>query len=542
MAYIPITDDQAEAFDTLEQIADKKILSEEEYKKAKAAGEKIEKQIVRPIVASEALQAEMEQEVASNISKRKQQHQIDTSAPDFDIKGFTESIKAAATNIEISLQSFVTAMKEANKSLGSQGAIQATFDALKATRAALTENMPAFSQSLKLIDERWKAIEAAHKEGFWDYYIELEMYILIELDIAAESSPEFAKYTTFDVAEYGFTPEGEPAEGIFKDIIERAIRRRREYEQGEAMIEMLSVTMERTEKAIAKAEAKANTPKYTLKPTDLIGASVDKLSLITFGSATELITGQQYKIDTLGNSKYPIIYRVYFDEELDIQTSKDIDYYDEYVAAVATALDEANGISTESQICKMMGLGNNQRNRAEIRTSMEKQRLTIVEINTTNEAEHSNYPKYIYDDSLLSFKRVRAEINGKITDSAIQLKGTPPLIEMARGRHQYDDVPRAVLDVPLPKKTRRNVGLIYYLAKRVCQIKRGHGQPKMLYTSLCAEFKVSANHKSEFLETVKKILFHFKRESFIDSYDAGADKFTIHVTKKIAGGKNKKLT
>ena len=54
-------------------------------------------------------------------------------------------------------------------------------------------------------------------------------------------------------------------------------------------------------------------------------------------------------------------------------------------------------------------------------------------------------------------------------------------------------------------------------------------QSKILKATLLSEFKVKANHKKEFIETVKKILTHYMKMDYIFSFDEQPDSFVLNV-------------
>lgn len=411
-------------------------------------------------------------------------------------------------------------------------AIESIQEQAQQVQDAFAEIAPA----LKAVDARYNAFTQSHTADAVADILDLELFLQAELDTAAERAPELSQCTIWDVITEGFTKTGKPRKGKYYNIILAAIQAREKYRQAAKKIEQQTITPATTEQVI-------------VKHTDKIGLGLDKLNLLTFGNGVSLTSNKQYRIDTLGdNGKHPVMLLINNDalDGLDWVTSKELDYYDEFVSTVAAALSQTqhNGIFSISQVCKVMGLGTSKQNMENVRRSMEKQRLTIIEINNIGngvdeyESKHSNYPPFRYDGAVLPFERIETVINGKDT-VAIHLSHEPPLTRFARQRKQFTTVKRDVFVVPTINKTRRNIGLIMYLLKRISHIKKGSGQPKILYASLLAEFKIKSNHKKEFLDTIKKILMHFRSEKFIYDFESGIDSFTIYVSQHIAASADK---
>jgi len=413
---------------------------------------------------------------------------------------------------------------------------EALTDALQEASQEAQEAFNNITPTLAALDTRYKAFTESHTAQAVEDILDLELFLQVELDKAAEHTPELAQCTIWDIITKGFTKTGKPRKGKYYNIILAAQQAREKYRQAAKKIEQQTITPATTEQVI-------------VKHTDKIGLGLDKLNLLTFGNGVSLTSSKQYRIDTLGdNGKHPVMLLINNDalDGLDWVTSKELDYYDEFVSTVAAALSQTqhNGIFSISQVCKVMGLGTSKQNMENVRRSMEKQRLTIIEINNIGngvdeyESKHSNYPPFRYDGAVLPFERIETVINGKDT-VAIHLSHEPPLTRFARQRKQFTTVKRDVFVVPTINKTRRNIGLIMYLLKRISHIKKGSGQPKILYASLLAEFKIKSNHKKEFLDTIKKILMHFRSEKFIYGFDSGIDSFTIYVSQHIAASADK---
>jgi hypothetical protein len=306
-----------------------------------------------------------------------------------------------------------------------------------------------------------------------------------------------------------------------------------------------SSLIEQARKSLAEVEkATSALSQVTVNQVDKLGFGLDKLSLITYDTSHNLVGGKQYRIDTLGDdAKNPVLYLMDFDgiDDLEFKTTKEIDGYDELVQAAAAALSEHNGIFSETQICKLMGIPPTRTNRENVRKSMEKQLVTKITINNLAERKKApNYPEWNnVTDSLISYRRVEAEFNGK-KGVGIALKSLPILQEFARGRKQFTVIDRKLLDAPDINKTRRNIKSIVFLIKRISHIKSGSGNPIILKRTLYEEFNIKNNHKAEYIGAVNKILSHFKNEHFITDFTEDAERFTIYVSKELKQGEKKK--
>ena len=497
--------------------------------------------------------AELEQEVQEAITQRRNAYtpapNVDPYSPDFDLSAFVECIRSTAATIDKALQSFYTISARVgifvDKDPKLDGSHQAVDEIMSATRQALADNMPIMAQRLQHIEDEHSA-EALEK-------IEaLETYLCVELE---EAGTAFAAYTVWDIIEQGFTPEGEPADGIFKEIIERAIRRKREYESIEFALEHSAQTQIRFDKMMAKAREEVRKKKITARPTDRVDFPLDKPNREIW----DLLSGTKYNnqlqlatvtIDTSKGKKKRetgIIYGISFDklEEAapNLKITKQLTQYDKRVYIAASAIFNAgNEVTTATQIYRVMG--NTGKPKAadvkKINDSLTKMGAARVYLNNSHEAKtYTGYPVFKYDADLLPFERVTATVNGQVTETAIHFFREPPLMTFAKERKQITTLPLQLLESPV-SKTDANLAIDDYLLERISHIKKGKANPKILYESLYEKCRITTKkQKQRTPEKIKRYLDHYKECDFIYDYAEESDGIYIYVSRAAKADKRK---
>lgn len=561
MDYIPISDEEAKALEFLEQIADKKVLTEEEYKKAEAA-RKIVKKKMKPVIEADKKAIEFAQEVQEGIQQLHSDYlssdlapALDPSSPAFDPEARKEACIAAAEAIDNAIEQFQSktnkeaipkptadAIIAANKELQ-----QVAFDTLQffAQQAqAAAKAMQAAAQDLGQKLKEAAAAMPKYSEEFLSKVADLEPYLIIELSNEAKTNPEFAQYTIWDIYEQGFNEAGDPIEGSkFLQLIQIAQLRKKKYEQTEEAAEAVSVLSGHIERLKKEAEAK----KITARPTEKVDFPLDKPNREIW----DLLSGTKYNnqlqlatvtIDTSKGKKKRetgIIYGISFDklEEIapNLKITKQLTQYDKRVYIAASALYNAgNEVTTATQIYSAMG--NKGKPKAadvkKINDSLTKMGAARVYLNNEHEAKkYTRYPVFKYDADLLPFERVSASVNGQITETAIHLFREPPLMTFAKERKQITTLDLQLLESPV-NKTEANLAIDDYLIERISHIKKGNAQPKILYDTLYEKCRITTKKQRQRTpEKIKRYLDHYKSCKFIYDYEEETDGIYIFVSK-----------
>jgi hypothetical protein len=228
-----------------------------------------------------------------------------------------------------------------------------------------------------------------------------------------------------------------------------------------------------------------------------------------------------------------VYYALWFDDENnEFKISKRLTVYDKrvYIAAHALYIG-GNDIITPSLIYKCMGYRKNasQHDIEKINDSLTKMNLAHILINNSEEiAKYKNYPKFIYDGSLLPFERVSAYINDKYTDSAIHLFREPPLMTFASERNQITTIKLELLETPL-SKTEGNLKLEDYLIENIGHMKNSDNfSKKMLFNTICDKCGITSPKLiRQIPDKIKEYLEHFKKCGWIKNYTMSKISVTI---------------
>ena len=148
------------------------------------------------------------------------------------------------------------------------------------------------------------------------------------------------------------------------------------------------------------------------------------------------------------------------------------------------------------------------------------------------EAGTYRYPKFVYKGQLLPTEGIEMIVNGNIVEEAIHLLREPPAMAFAKGRQQVTTIPMKLLQSPL-SKTDMNLAVEDYLITRVAHVRRGRGQPRILYETVCAAAGVTDRKQKERVpERVKKILSYWVECSFITDFESDKKGVTVIVSKE----------
>ena len=152
-------------------------------------------------------------------------------------------------------------------------------------------------------------------------------------------------------------------------------------------------------------------------------------------------------------------------------------------------------------------------------------------LNNESEAAQYDYPKFVYDASLLPMERVTAYStdNGQIIDAAIHLFREPPLMTFARERKQCTTIRLKLLNSPL-NKTAANMELEDYLIEQIARIKKGSRSNKMLYKTIYENTNITEKKQRQRAPAkIEKLLAHYKACEYIKGFRTTKDGITINV-------------
>lgn len=352
-------------------------------------------------------------------------------------------------------------------------------------------NWKAFIESVQAGEERIKA---------------LEPFLAAELP-AIRKQPGFESVTLEDIESYiGLDGQtiaeeynGQPIPAAIREAIERA----------------------------ATAAYKAEYPETTARRAEIVQYPIDKVNSSIWNLLQET-TGRQTKLalkaEKDGSPKQLSIYYSIDFEELEsagLKITKRLLPFDKRVyIAIAALYNAGNRIITLTQIHYAMG--NTGRPAAEhlkkINDSITKMRSANVFIDTLEESQVYNYPRFKYEDYLLPVARTTAIVNGKIADAAIQIKGEPPIMAFARQRKQITTITVKVLQSPL-SKTDANLLIDDYLIERIGRAKRTGKSVKILYTTLFEKAQITTyKQKDRAPKKIETYLQHYQSCGLISRY------------------------
>lgn len=200
------------------------------------------------------------------------------------------------------------------------------------------------------------------------------------------------------------------------------------------------------------------------------------------------------------------------------------------MTAVGSISKAGNSVTTSMRIAKMLRQTVNSDFLTKIDESLQK--ITAIQIAINNEAaaKKLGYDKLTYKGSMMPIERVTAVINGQVTDSAIHIFRTPPLIEYAIGCKQvitiatnlYTAIPAANSKYGLPIKN--------YILRRVIS---NTSYNKILLKTLFEECEItekSARYNSK--KTINNILEALKKNGVISDFELTADCILINSKEK----------
>jgi len=356
------------------------------------------------------------------------------------------------------------------------------------------------------------------------------------LDEAAEDPDIADSYSLKDLLEMAVDDDGNPVDGPFKEIVERAKHRQAKFFETQALI--------------AEADQLAEElPRIISNPAELLAYPLDKPNSIIWNLLAEADPNGQMAvdIDTAGpkNKKKSVEALIYYAINFDdighgLTITKKLTAYDKRVYIAAHALFNAgNEVLTLAQLHRQMG-NSGQPSAKQIQRmndSLTKMGAARIYIDNANEIEvNKGYKRFLYDGSLLPFERIRAYINNTLTNTAIHLFREPPMITFAKKREQITTIPRELLESPI-SKTEANLTLEDYLIERIAHMKNPNNKaPRKILLSTVYEHchingKTDKDRKERERtpEKIRKYLDHYQSCGWILGYIIDADSVTIYL-------------
>ena len=217
-----------------------------------------------------------------------------------------------------------------------------------------------------------------------------------------------------------------------------------------------------------------------------------------------------------------------------VRITKKLTPFDKRVyTAIGALFNAGNTVVSLSQIYTAMGnTGRPPKTTLDkINDSITKMLRAVICISNEPEAKVYNYPRFVYDGSLLPMERIsNVNINGKTTDVAIHILKEPPMISFAKKHgNQLTTVPIKILQSPI-SKTDNNLQIEEYLIERIAKAKKGSLSNKILISSIYEDANITdTKQKQRLPEKLIRYLDHYKKENFIKGYSMSSNSVTIDI-------------
>lgn len=294
------------------------------------------------------------------------------------------------------------------------------------------------------------------------------------------------------------------------------------------------------EKALTAArEAKNSTiPRANVERARKIEYPLDKPNAIIW-NLLERDTQGQIEINLANpkdrrNKRIPAYYAINFEDlGTGVQITKRLLPFDKRVYIAISALFNAgNNVMTLTQIHYAMGntgrpSTNQLKNINDSITKMTGARIFFD--NQEEAAAYKNYPRFMYDGSLLPIERGTATMNGKLTEAAIHIFREPPLISFAKQRRQITTINVELLQSPV-SKTDTNLQIEDYLLERIGRAKGGKNKScKILLETLYEKAGIKEKQKKRTPDKIRRYLQHYQEtDNFIKGFTISDDAVTIY--------------
>lgn len=275
-------------------------------------------------------------------------------------------------------------------------------------------------------------------------------------------------------------------------------------------------------------------PKITVRRAKDVEYPLDKVNAQIWNLLEKDTRGQVALKAEKSGSKKPltIYYSVDFDKlGEDITITKRLTSYDKRVYIAVSALFNAgNNVISLTQIYYAMGYTGNpgKTDLERINGAVTKMTSARIYVNNEQEASIYNYPKFVYDGSLLPIERTTVSVQGSLADAAIHIFREPPVISFAKQRKQITTVNVELLQSSI-SKTEANLLIEDYLIERIARSKAGKQPRRILYKTLYEKARATTSKQRQRIpDKVRRYLEHYQKCGLISRFTMEADGITVY--------------
>lgn len=442
-------------------------------------------------------------EIAANIEKDPAAPADDPASPNFDIEAFRQSLSDAG-GIEAAELYFTEVALDLAEEAGeielSPEARErlAEFSAMvKETAQAAVTNLFAFVNS-EFYRELQASVNAVtsfiseHKAEF-DALSEVAKdirglipFLQMELD-EAQNDPLIKGKTTRDIFRHGITATGEITDSPFKELIERAKKRREEYESAAA-------TVAETEQVIEELQTiQGITPRSHVMPNNALMNDLTGKEAINAGEYDMIVRNASKRQKEI--TAYTMITFDPGETDITITDAKLSEYERQVSDAIVSLWIEAKAqqlqpIFTADMIFRAMPGGGDKaspQQRGAITKTIEKFRRLKIYVDATEEAKRRGFDlkggKYVFDEYYLQVRRHTFQIkNGGAVVQGFEILSQPIIYTYCKLTNQLLTTPAenilirevkngVITPVPLMMNANRQA-LTGYMLRRILVMKR----------------------------------------------------------------------
>lgn len=282
-------------------------------------------------------------------------------------------------------------------------------------------------------------------------------------------------------------------------------------------------------------------PKITAKRARDIEYPLDKVNAQIWSLLEKDTRGQvALKAEKSGSTKpLTIYYSVDFDNLGEgITITKRLTSYDKRVYIAVSALFNAgNHTISLTQVYYAMGYTGrpNGKDLERINEAVTKMTGARIYVNNEQEADAYNYPKFVYDGSLLPIERTTASIQGSLAEAAIHIFREPPVITFAKQRKQITTVNVELLQSPI-NKTEANLLIEDYLIERISRARVRKHPRRILYKTLYEKTRATTpKQRQRMPDKVRRYLDHYQKCGLIARFTMEKDGVTVFFTAEELG-------
>lgn len=400
------------------------------------------------------------------------------------LKGLSETLNNLAATMQTPLQAHAAA---------------AAHDAIKGMTAFFnSDKYRTFKAGVSAIaatlERRRAELEALAglPEGAGD----LLLFLSAELEELEEAQQpaELDGCTLIDILEQGLDDDGNPIDGPFREIIERAKQRKADFEATEGIIET-------AEETIVAAE---ELPRIQYKKTTEIKTITDKLSNVFYSlmapaAPQEAVNGQRQMIPLRyegrkSKKEVTLLYDYIYNEEIleKYGLNKKFDDFDFFVMTIIDSLYEAgNDVVSFTKIYKEMGGEGSPSSKQleQIYHSLLKGMTTIITIDDSEvqEAWHkgaATYREIVSPVIPVQIGNERFIASGRITSGFVRINGVSPMMQVAKPIGHITAWEKSILKLYKGRRTKRFYSVMRFLMLNIGWMRNGKRSRKISYSSL----------------------------------------------------------